>query len=44
MLGHFAHLLLGAALTTTTLRAQSPTAPSLPNTPAGAAVKACQDA
>jgi retinol-binding protein 3 len=43
MLRRFAPLLIGAALTTT-LGAQSPASPSLPNTPAGAVVKAWQDA
>ena len=44
MLRRFANLLLGAALTTTTLGAQTPATPPLPNTPAGAVVKAWQDA
>ena len=44
MLRPFANVLLGAALTATALVAQSPASPTLPNTPAGAVVKAWQDA
>ena len=44
MPGRIANVLLAAALTTTGLGAQSPASPSLPNTPAGAVVKAWYDA
>ena len=44
MPGRIANALLAAALTTTGLGAQSPASPSLPNTPAGAVVKAWYDA
>src|SRR5262245_15277180 len=44
MPGRMANALLGAALITSSLVAQSPTAPSLPNTPAGTVVKAWYDA
>jgi hypothetical protein len=44
MLRRIANVLLGAALTATALAAQSPASPALPNTPAGAVVKAWYDA
>jgi hypothetical protein len=44
MLRRLANVLLGAALTATRVGAQSPAAPSLPNTPAGTVVKAWYDA